>query len=365
MKNTKKMQALDENGSRSVPHDTTFIRASFRKLIRTIVLVSAVLMSAHGAVFLGLGDPVWKVCAALVVAAAQLYYMTGPQRGFSAFLAGTLALLALLFFYVTYMVAHMGSESGFQYLILVAIPIVIVAGRIGLLSKWLIVVGMVLYLLALDSGMVVTTPAIPFALDVTMGFHAFNIALVALVLGVGAQRHFIVMSERQSLLFQQASIDPLTGLFNRRGLFEVAEGNVARARRFGSPLAVILGDVDLFKQVNDQHGHTIGDAVLRQVGAALKEVARDYDSVCRWGGEEFLIVLPETTLADAAAIAERIRVRFASKPLRVGTTHQVVTMTMGVAQLDSFELLEGTIYRADQSLYVGKRQGRNQVVLAT
>lgn len=357
--------ASHESLAGSTPHDTDFIRTSFRRLIRSTVLAGAAVVFVHGLVFLSLGDTLWRFCAALVICAVPLYYMTAQQRSFPVFLVGTLALLAGLFVYVTFMAVFIGPGSGFQYLNLVAIPIVMVAGRIGLLSKWIIIFLVVTFTLALDSGMLTSNFLGPFTAQSIVGFHAFNIGLVALMLGLGAQKHFIVVAEHQKLLTLQSSMDPLTGLFNRRGLFEVADRNVARARRFGSPLAVILGDIDLFKLVNDQHCHATGDSVLIEVSMALKDMAREYDSVCRWGGEEFLIVLPDTTLEDAAAIAERIRQRFVTTPLSAGAISLDITMTMGVAQLGGFEMLEGTINRADQALYVGKLQGRNRVVPAS
>jgi diguanylate cyclase (GGDEF)-like protein len=359
------VRTLDENQSRGTPHDTEIIRTSFRKLVRSSVLVSAILVVAHGIVFFSLGAPAWKFSAILILGVAPLYYMTAQQRSFPVFLMDTLTLFAELFVYVTYMGAYLGPESGFHYLILVTIPIVMVAGRIGLRFKWFIVAGVVLFLLALESGVAVPVSEKLFPSQIVVGFHAFNIALVALVLGLGAQNHFIVMSEYQTLLTQQAYLDPLTGLLNRRALLETAEKSVTRARRLGSPFAVVIGDVDLFRQVNDQHGHATGDSVLRQVSALLQEMARGYDSVYRWGGEEFLIVLPDATLDDAAAIAERIRQQFSEKPLAVEKLALHITLTLGVAQLDGFESLEGTIHRADQALYLGKRQGRNQVVRAS
>jgi diguanylate cyclase len=358
------VQTFDKHQRRGAPHDTEIIRTSFRKLVRSTVLVSATLVIAHGVVLFSLGVSAWKICAAMVLGTAPLYYMTAQERSFPVFLIGILALFAELFMYVTYMGAYMGPESGFHYLILVAIPIVMVAGRIGLLFKWFIVVAVVSMLLALESGVAAPMSEKLFSNQIAVGFHAFNIALVAFVLGLGAQKHFIIMSEYQGLLTQKSYLDPLTGLLNRRALMETSEKSVARARRLKSPFTVVVGDVDLFKLVNDQHGHATGDAVLRHVSARLQETAREYDSVYRWGGEEFLIVLPDTTLDEAVSVAERIREKFVVTPLTIDELALHITLTLGVAQLDDFESLEATIHRADQALYLGKRQGRNQVVRA-
>jgi diguanylate cyclase len=356
---------FEANHSLGASQDSEIVRISFRKLVRSYVFVSAVLMVAHGGVFFSLGDSFWKICAILVLCAVPIYYLTAQQRSFPVFLAGTVALFGELFIYVTCLDAYMGTESGFHYLILTAIPVVMVAGRINLPSKWFIIFGMVIYMILLENSIPVPTHEKLFSDQIIVGFHAFNIALVALTLGYGAQLHFITMSDYQALLTRRAYHDALTGLLNRRAFLETAEKSLIRARRLGLPFAVVLGDIDFFKQVNDNHGHATGDFVLREVSTLIQNMAREYDLVYRWGGEEFLIVLPDTSLDEAAAVAERIRQQFAEKPLTVENLVLDITLTLGVAQLQGFESSEGIIHRADQALYLGKRNGRDQVVRAS
>ncbi|MEM6330271.1 MAG: diguanylate cyclase [Planctomycetota bacterium] len=156
-----------------------------------------------------------------------------------------------------------------------------------------------------------------------------------------------------------ATRDPLTGCLNRRSFFESFDREWAQVQRSGRPLAAVMVDIDFFKSINDNHGHSVGDEVLRQTGATLRRVARDGDLVARYGGEEFCVVLPGTPLGDAEAAAERIRQELAE--LRFdGFT---ITASLGVS---STELQppdpQGLIDQADRCLYVAKRGGRNQTV---
>ena len=159
---------------------------------------------------------------------------------------------------------------------------------------------------------------------------------------------------------QTLYVDYLTKIGNRRQLEEKGAGLIESARRYGRPLSLIMMDVDHFKAVNDHYGHQAGDAVLRELGALLGREARAADLLARWGGEEFAIVAPETTSADAATFAERIRARIDGHDFSA-VPH--VTMSFGVAELegtdDDINALQG---RADQALYAAKRTGRNRVV---
>jgi diguanylate cyclase (GGDEF)-like protein len=159
----------------------------------------------------------------------------------------------------------------------------------------------------------------------------------------------------------QARSDGLTGLANRRHCEERLLAEVARSERYETPLAVILCDIDEFKAANDTHGHTFGDLVLHQFADVLRETLRDIDTSSRWGGEEFLIVLPGTTLAGAIEAAERIRTGFAALELAAGDTRGQMTASFGVARfvagVDALELVRA----ADEALYEAKRRGKNRV----
>ena len=183
-------------------------------------------------------------------------------------------------------------------------------------------------------------------------------------LALGTAGSMIAVAMRNARLLhdaQQTSVhDPLTGCVTRAHGLEVLEGELRRARRTQWPLSVIMFDIDHFKQVNDQHGHLQGDAVLRAVGVRLKEVLRSTDVRCRYGGDEFLVILPETPILGAQQVAEGLRRHIAG----VSGIDQVavrVTASLGVAgtlpgELDPVAL----IARADQALYRAKRAGRDR-----
>jgi diguanylate cyclase (GGDEF)-like protein len=168
----------------------------------------------------------------------------------------------------------------------------------------------------------------------------------------------------QETLRSRSERDPLTDLYNRRHLELSAERELARANRHGHSLTFIMLDVDHFKQFNDKHGHDAGDAVLREVAHVLKRHTRTEDIACRYGGEEFLLVLPGCTLEDAYPKAEAIREATAQSRVSVGgATLSRVTVSLGIACYPQHgERIEELIRAADAALYKAKAAGRNQIV---
>jgi diguanylate cyclase (GGDEF)-like protein len=172
----------------------------------------------------------------------------------------------------------------------------------------------------------------------------------------------------EARLQELATHDTLTGLLNRRAFSTAAETELIRASRTGEAVSFILMDLDRFKSINDRYGHAVGDQVLCLAANALLEHKRPYDLVARWGGEEFLIMLPNVALPDAYIAAERMRISLAaiSLPLPEGKVVRFhsslgVSSTMPIGEPN---LLETLIQRADQALYRAKAAGRNQICLA-
>ena len=157
--------------------------------------------------------------------------------------------------------------------------------------------------------------------------------------------------------------DGLTGLLNRRAIEEYAEAEFNMAGRKKQPMSVILLDIDHFKNVNDRFGHKFGDVVLRQVAQTLKEDLRNYDRVGRWGGEEFLLILPGTELKDAVIVAERLRSKTAAvqTSLENGETFSIHISLGTACTTGQFQSLAKLIDAADQALYQAKQSGRNRV----
>lgn len=159
-----------------------------------------------------------------------------------------------------------------------------------------------------------------------------------------------------------ARTDELTGLHNRRSFSEIFALASNAAQRHNHPLALISIDLDHFKTVNDTFGHSAGDLVLKEFAALMQKMVRGEDIAVRWGGEEFIILLPHADCDAAAALAERIRAAFEHNPDRAVPV--VVTASFGVAQLRDGEQEEALIRRADAALYDAKHEGRNRVVTA-
>jgi diguanylate cyclase (GGDEF)-like protein len=162
---------------------------------------------------------------------------------------------------------------------------------------------------------------------------------------------------------EYADKDALTGLFNRTYFNQEITREIEKFRRFGTPFSLLMADIDHFKRINDTHGHLAGDEVLRIVAGVFSQVARAYDSVVRYGGEEFAVILPQTARKEAAIMAERSRAAIERQPLGFeGTDLGNVTISIGIATypIDSLDKL-GLVRRADQALYVAKRR-RNTVV---
>lgn len=158
--------------------------------------------------------------------------------------------------------------------------------------------------------------------------------------------------------------DPLTGTLNRKGLDEALEREIAVARRRGTLLCVGLLDVDNFKQLNDTYGHKTGDDALRHLATVVSESLRPQDSVCRYGGEEFLILLPEADLEEAAAILTRLQRELTRRIFMADNQRLLITFSAGVALLDPEEPAHIAIERADRAMYAAKRAGKNRVLIA-
>jgi diguanylate cyclase (GGDEF)-like protein len=173
--------------------------------------------------------------------------------------------------------------------------------------------------------------------------------------------------EKNAQLEDLSITDPLTGLANRRRLMTRLEEEVSRARRYKTPLSVVMIDIDHFKQVNDTHGHAMGDEVLRNIGAMLKASVRATDLAARYGGEELTLLLPHTDVPAAVQVAENLRAKFAELEHRLDGVALTKTVSMGVAARDGqgeIPHAEDLLKHADEALYRAKQTGRNRVEVA-
>jgi len=173
------------------------------------------------------------------------------------------------------------------------------------------------------------------------------------------------LRDNVQMSIEMAITDGLTGLFNRRYMEMHLATLMEQAVSRGKPLAVLVVDIDYFKAVNDSHGHDAGDDVLREFALRIRKTTRNIDLACRYGGEEFVIVMPETDMAVATMVAERLRRRIATEPftIQLGARNLEVTISIGIAAINGVDDTAAAILkRADTALYRAKRDGRNRVV---
>jgi len=191
------------------------------------------------------------------------------------------------------------------------------------------------------------------SINTILQFTLSNIAYLVLL------HMFSLLRHHYAQMHQMAYTDALTSMINRRGMQQRLESELERARRYNRPFALILADIDHFKKVNDTYGHSVGDQVLREVAGRLAQNLRDSDSLARWGGEEFLILAPETNLHQAHLLAQRLREAISERPI----SGLVITLSLGVACYRQGDSVAGLLSRADEAMYQAKANGRNQVVL--
>jgi diguanylate cyclase (GGDEF)-like protein len=156
--------------------------------------------------------------------------------------------------------------------------------------------------------------------------------------------------------------DSLTSLFNRRHFTEILNGELDRFKRFKHECCLLMLDIDHFKQINDTFGHEAGDKALKELAKMLTQTVRKTDVVGRWGGEEFLVLLPETRLAAATKVAEKIRINIGTMEIRTAEGDMCFTVSIGVQEYNDDALsLDEFVKRVDKCLYVAKKSGRNRV----
>lgn len=195
--------------------------------------------------------------------------------------------------------------------------------------------------------------------------------LIALVESVGRQAGVAIQNARLYEEIQElATADPLTGLSNRRHFTEVAQREVERAIRYSRPLSLLMADIDFFKRVNDLYGHNVGDLVLQHIAGLMMANVRQSDVICRYGGEEFVVLMPETESDDARQVGERIRQQIVENPFQSAGQNIDMTISLGVVSMirtgedmDAEETLDDLVKKADEAMYSSKQNGRNRLTV--
>ncbi|MPQ68744.1 MULTISPECIES: GGDEF domain-containing protein [Pseudomonas] len=310
-------------------------------------------------IFLMLGSPILAWVNVISVAMYVYAYRAFSQR------RNRLAILLIraeVLVHAGLGTVLIGWESGFHYFLLMFIPPLFVTMRAR--SAWILAACLWAYYVGLDALMWYIQPLQPISSNALLGVHIFNLTVVFCMFSYLALFYVVTVTRAHRSLARMATTDSLTGLFNRRHMIALTEKELARHHRCPGNLTLMLMDIDHFKHVNDQYGHDIGDRVLDAVSLVLKHSMREQDFIGRWGGEEFLAVLPETDLDQAAVSAERIRKAIQALVIDSDGHKVSVTLSIGITQYRAQEALSNAIARADRALYEGKSAGRNRVEVA-
>lgn len=337
----------------------------FSMVMRKFSLISLVCILFYGGLFAILS--VWQmvlvsgVCAIIWAGILLINRKGYPQ---AAFLMGTLnsAIFSLLSTWL------LGWDSGFYLLALLIIPIIFHNSQLnkwlkGLLAFAILAVILGLFILSwrqasywiLDGGLLIV-------------FSIINLLITMVVLALTGHFFETIASDAEKALIQTnkkltslATTDPVTNLVNRRIILSRIEQEKNRMERGSKPFVLIMIDIDNFKQINDEYGHSGGDYVLVTLAELISLTLRKQDEVARWGGDEFLIMLPETDVEGGQIVAEKIRTKIVSTPFTYRELEIPVTVTLGVGPCDSGAGVGSCIRKADQALYIGKQAGKNRV----
>ena len=337
----------------------TSTHSAFWIMTRRVTVLAASVDAAFLVFFLAAGSP---LLAWLNVVSIGMYVTA------YALLVRRRNSLALLLIWIE-VVAHaaigtmlVGWDSGFHYYLLMFIPAIVVSGNWRRVTAPLVV--LFLSYLGLHAAAHVVGTLAPLGDTALQILNVFNVSIFFAMASYTARFYYELVRKSERKLRELATRDVLTGLSNRRHLMDLALPEIARARRAGETVSLVLADIDDFKQINDGHSHEAGDLVLTRASVLFREACRTQDIIARWGGEEFLFLLPNTGSDDALNFAERVRARIADMPVEHDGKTIGFTLSLGVALLAAEEHLEDAIGRADHALYRSKAEGRNRVTLA-
>ncbi|WP_301898825.1 GGDEF domain-containing protein [Pseudidiomarina terrestris] len=332
-------------------------RPQFWQVARRCCQLAAIVDIAFFAIFMALDSPIlaWVNVVSVAMYAWAFYAFGQRQNGLAIVLVWTEVLV-----HSALGIILIGWDSGFHYYLLMFIPALAVTMRLGYAIILLVLLWA--YYVGLYATSLYFAPLQPISAEALIGVNVFNLSVV---FGMFSYLGFIyvrAVSSANRKLNRLASTDGLTLLHNRRHLTELTEAEITRSERYEKPMSVLLIDIDHFKLINDLFGHLKGDEVLQHLAKLIRMELRQHDLIGRWGGEEFLVVLPETDITTAEQVAERIRAAISSfnwsDNLKKDMT---VTLSIGVSQLAPNETLNRILNRADKALYISKSCGRNRV----
>lgn len=341
-----------------MPDMSPIILEHYWLLARRGNLVALGLYAVFLAVFLALGN--WPMALTTCAFLATLGWARSRMPWRHAECLFTFIWITVLAFSAL-AIRGVGREAGFHYYALTLLFLGNPEGRDTLMAKFfppILIIGFYLGLVPWLGSMAPWWPLPTASMHVVV---KLNEAALCIFIATTAFHHNKAIATMTRRLLGMASTDPLTGLMNRRRMEELAALVQNSHERHQRPFTVILGDIDHFKAINDRHGHYGGDQALKSVSECLLGSIRAEDQVARWGGEEFLILLPETTLEAGVEAAERIRSHLAQLEISYEGSLIPLTMTFGLSQGGPTGSFAQALGRADEALYRGKAAGRNRV----
>jgi len=348
------LSALTESGIRNGEH-------LFRKLMLQVSVIAAFIHVAFS--FLFLSNDIWLL-GVVNVFSVVLYLLVFVMilRRQHTFTAWVLVVLEILG-HAALAVYFLGWDSGFHFYAMVIPPVVMISPLKDGIAKMPVVMGMMMLYILMDYLLRHAGPLYLLPQAVLNTLYYFNLLTVLFVMVFLSGLYYRLVMQNEAKLQQLATTDSLTGLQNRRSLTTDAEREIANHKRSGSGLSLLLCDLDNFKRVNDLFGHQAGDRVLMHFAQVLVNQVRSGDLAARWGGEEFLLVLPNTPMTEAQRVAERIRDSLAQSAIQFGEHEIRTSTTIGVSELAADDSFEQLVARADEAMYRGKEAGRNCIML--
>jgi diguanylate cyclase (GGDEF)-like protein len=334
-------------------------QSAFWLMTRRVTILAAVVDVALLVFFLAVNSPLlaWLNVASIAMYATAYVLITRRKN---------ITALVLIW---TEVLAHaaigtmlVGWDSGFNYYLLMFIPAIVVSSsglRMYVPLALLFVAYLALHWAAQHFG-----AQAPLGNTALLFLNVFNVSIFFCMASYTARFYYTLVRRTEAKLRELATRDTLTGLANRRHLLDVAQQEIDRAIQTGQPVSVVVADIDDFKRINDGHGHDAGDQVLIHASRLFRDICRPLDTVARWGGEEFLFLLPSTDERGARELAERVREHAAATRVTHGGACFAFSISMGVATLAESETLESAIGRADSALYRSKVEGRDRVTVA-
>jgi diguanylate cyclase (GGDEF)-like protein len=339
-------------------------------LTRAQNVVNAVVLAALSGPFYALAYYQLGFPAAAVEVLASCALMAATPFLLRA--TGSIALarevfLCALFFNFSWLSYHLGGITAPTVAWMITAPVVAMfLGGVASALFWLAMscAAVLAIYLAQAAGLATSKPPVTdlelLHLLCNIGLYIVVVVLV-LLFELTKDRGFIKLEQALSIINELAIRDEVTGSHNRRHLINLIENEKERTTRLGSLFCLCLLDIDFFKRVNDSYGHCAGDTVLRQFAATVQRQIRESDCFGRYGGEEFLLMLPETSIDEARMLAERVRISIASLAFD-DLPDLSITVSIGIAQFRIDEPIAQTVARADEALYLAKSGGRNRVV---